>query len=330
MTIEQRISALASFNTYLQQLNETNADFVSWTTRAERQNPWFTYNYCQLAITNIQTVLSDKILPVIAKDLAFCKTDKEIVLVMGGKFPFDGIINAICILLSGNKLIARISPKDKILSLLLLKKLQECGFQNEITITDSFIPKFDAIIADEENNTFSKYVSKFPHLLYPKQTSIAILHGNESTEDLQNLAKDIFLFWGQESRSVTKIFIPFNFPKEKIMETFESFQNVTMHNKYMNNYEYNKSVYLVAQKPHLDNGFVLLKEDDGLKSPLSVVFYENYSDISQIELYIKQNKQSIRSIVCNNNLISDSIPLGEAYKIQLTDIENSVQFLKKL
>ncbi len=331
MTIEQRISAFASFREFLLQLNETNADFVSLAERAERQNPWFTLQYCLLSLKNICDILSDKQLQEIAKQLEYCKTDKQIALIMGGNYPFEGIIDAILILLSGNKLIARISEKDKLLSLLLVKKLQEYGFNDSISITDSYISQFDAIIANEENETFTKYISKFPHLLRPKKTSIAILQGNETDEDLQKLGNDIFLFWGQDSRSVSKLFIPFDYSEEKIMHALDSFQKVTMHNKYMNNYEYNKSVYLVAQKQHLDNGFLLLKEDKELKSPLSVVFYEKYSDISQIELFIKQQNNSIHSIVCNNkNLVPLCIPFGESYKITKTDIENSIQFLKKL
>ncbi|MCQ2607386.1 MAG: hypothetical protein MJ197_01695 [Bacteroidales bacterium] len=331
MTIEQRISAFASFKEFLEQLNETNADFISLAERAERQNPWFTLNYCLLSLKNITEIVSDKFLPYISQQLNYCKTDKRIALIMGGNYPFEGIIEAILILLSGNKLIARISEKDRLLSLLLLKKLQEFGFQDSICITDSFIPQFDAIIANEENATFTKYLSKFPHLLIPKQTSVAILQGNETDEDLQNLGKDIFLFWGQESRSVSKIFIPFDFTEERIMKTLDSFHSVSMHNKYMNNYEYNKSVYLVAQKQHLDNGFLLLKEDQDLKSPLAVVFYEKYSDISQIELFLEKNKKNIYSIVCNDKKAFPSgIPFGNTYKLQEKYIDNNIQFLKNL
>jgi hypothetical protein len=42
------------------------------------------------------------------------------------------------------------------------------------------------------------------------------------------------------------------------------------HHKYFNNYEYNKSVYLINQEPHFDNGFLIARETESLVSPISV------------------------------------------------------------
>ena len=49
--------------------------------------------------------------------------------------------------------------------------------------------------------------------------------------------------------------------------------------KYANNYDYNKAVYLMSEFDLLENGFLMIKEDESYASPIATIFYEYYSDI---------------------------------------------------
>jgi hypothetical protein len=54
----------------------------------------------------------------------------------------------------------------------------------------------------------------------------------------------------------------------------------------MNNYDYNKAVFLMSNFKLLDNGF--LTKEDKVQPPYFSVFYEFYDDISVLETRLKQ------------------------------------------
>ena len=190
---------------------------------------------------------------------------------------------------------------------------------------------FDAIIAENTNELFARYATKRPNLLRDEKTSIAVLDGTENAEELSKLGKDIFNFYGLSTKNVSKIFVPEDFEITRIFEAVEPFNTVSMHFKYMNNYEYNKSIYLISRLEHLDNGFLILKNDSGLKSPVAVVFYEKYSDISQVQKIVQENRNKIKNIISNKTaLLPDAIPFGTATEIQKNELTETLNFLTHL
>ena len=54
-------------------------------------------------------------------------------------------------------------------------------------------------------------------------------------------------------------------------------EEVINHNKYANNYDYNKAVYLMSEQKFVENGFLIIKEDNKLGSPIACLFYEKYT-----------------------------------------------------
>lgn len=330
MVPEQRISAFVSLRNWFKTFNETNADFFSIQQTAEHKNPWFTKENVLFAIQSLTDFLSDENLHELSK--VQCTKPKRIALILEGKIPFDGITDAICILLSGNILLAKIAETDKILCSLFFAKLKEFQpeFSEFIEVHTSILPQFDAIIASAENKTFNTYVERFPHVLRPKQTSVAIITGHETTTDLQKLGFDMFRHFGNDSRNVSHLFIPQDFQETKILDAVEQFNSVAMHYKYMNNYEYNKSIYLVAQKPHLDNGFLILKEDENLHSPLGVIFYERYATISEIQDKIGSTHE-IHIVACaDKSIYKNSVPFGTTNQLRISDCKETIHLIKNL
>ncbi len=333
MNFEQRISAFISLGDIARKLstnNETDADFCKTITRAEAKNAWFTRENCNLSIISLADFLQEQNLSPLQK-VSFPSSCSRIAVLFSGKSPLDGFIDALCVLLSGNILVARLAPNDVYLPTFFFEKLIaiEPAFKAQIEISDGILPQFDAIITNEQNSSLSKYIEKYPHLIHKETCSVAILNGMETEDELQKLGRDIFYNFGRSNKTIAKLFLPQTFDETNILKAVEQFNAVAMHNKYMNNYEYNKSIYLVTQQKHLDNGFLLLKEDVGFKSPIAVVFYEKYSDIAHVISKLEANREIVLHIVSNEyNFNKKSIPFGETYKIQENEYVETLSFIQ--
>ena len=139
--------------------------------------------------------------------------------------------------------------------------------------------------------------SKVPNIIRKNRNSVALLAGNETREQLHSLGHDIFDYYGLGCRNVSKLLVPKDYDFVPFFESIESYQPVINHHKYNNNYDYNKSIYLVNRDKHLDNGFLLVKEDERMVSPLAVVFYEYYKDIPTVEALLARESENIQCIV---------------------------------
>lgn len=338
MTLEQRISAFISLGQYLQEAlnkDDADADFVFALSRAEYKNPYFTNSNCKSAIREIIFLLQENSLrSLISKFFIQENSSKRIAVIPEGKTPLDFFPDLLCVLISGNKLIVKPAEKDPILIRYIVKALVtiEPQFKDVIEITEGFLVNFDAIITQETTSSFERYIQKYPHLVRKDKTSVAILNGTETEQDLELLGNDIFQYFGLSKRNVSKLFIPDSFDEKKILDAIEKYNGVAMHYKYMNNYEYNKSIYLVARQNHLDNGFLILKEDTNqLKSPLAVVYYEKYSDFSQVQNAIEKHSDEIQYIVSKINYFGTrNIQFGETQNPHIEENNETLNFLINL
>jgi len=144
------------------------------------------------------------------------------------------------------------------------------------------------------------------------------------------LAKDIFQYFGLGCRNVTRIFIPQDFVIDRLFENFLGFQDIINHNKYANNYDYNRAVYLLNQEKFWDNNFVMLKEDDKLFSPLSVINFSRYSSLDEVEGFLTENQENIQCVVAKEELELDSIHFGEAQCPALNTYADNVDTMRFL
>lgn len=335
MNFEQRISAFISLGDFARKIssnNEVDADFCKTITRAEAKNAWFTKEYMNHEIQALAEFLQEPNLSPLQK-LTFPKKNIRIVVLFSGDSALDGFLDALCVLLSGNILVARLTSNNVYLPTFFFEKLIaiEPEFKAQIEINDGILPQFDAIITKTPNPSLFEYIKRFPHLIHKETCSVAVLNGQETEDDLAKLGADVFFNFGRSNKAVTKLFIPDTFDETKILKAVEQFNVVAMHNKYMNNYEYNKSIYLVTQQNHLDNGFLLLKEDAGFKSPIAIVYYEKYSEISRVRNKLEQQKEIILHIGSNEqDFDNDAIPLGETYKVQKNEYLKTLSFIQTL
>ena len=137
-----------------------------------------------------------------------------------------------------------------------------------------------------------------------------------------------FLYFGLGCRNVSKIFVPNADILERVLGLWEVYSSVGDHHKYHNNYEYNKSIYLVNSEPHLDNGFLLLKEDSQLVSPISVLFYEVFDGEEELERLISSQLDKIQCVVGNTEVFKGAIPFGKAQSPSPEDYADGEDTLK--
>lgn len=260
---------------------------------------------------------------------------KRVGLILAGNIPMVGFHDIITTLLSGHSAHIKCSSSDDVLIPHLLQVLQqiEPTLSAQIAIVDR-LNTIDAVIATGSNNSaryFEYYFSKIPRLIRKNRTSIAIVQGNESPEQMQGLAEDIFRYYGQGCRNVSKIFVPENYPITHFYEGIAAFKNIFEHHKYRNNYDYYKSIYLVNREEHFDNGFLVLKPSTSLHAPLSVLYMERYTDLHTLSSSLKGISDELQCVVSEYPLDGiQTTAFGQTQHPALSDYADGVDTMRFL
>jgi len=332
LTSKQRIMAFVQLGYILQNPDEQLSLLIN---TAKQYNAWFTPQSTEMAVKAIAAMLNEHDLEKwIDTDLDEPDIVHVIGLILAGNIPIVGFHDILCVLASGNKALIKLSSQDKQLIPYILSKLTEIepAFKEQFEFIER-LKEFDAIIATGSNNTsryFEYYFSKVPHIIRKNRNSIAVLSGNESREELRSLGHDIFDYYGLGCRNVSKIYVPKGYNFNSFFESIEGFKSVSDHHKYNNNYDYNKSIFLVNMDNHLDNGFLLLKEDKRMASPLAVVYYEEYVSVEQVEKELLDNEESIQCIISTSDLCVNILPFGQSQRPGLWDYADGVDTMEFL
>lgn len=349
MSLKKRINALVQLGLFLKQFEysvQNKAvqpinklfynEFEELIERQKAYNGWFTKENVITALTEIGNSLSEKNLTDWVSNYQIKDNpNKNIGVIMAGNIPLVGFHDMLCVLISGNKLQAKLASNDNT----LIKKIGELLIFIEPTFKDkiSFVDKlenFDAVVATGSNNTaryFYQYFANYPHIIRKSRNSVAIIHENDTLEDIKPLGKDVFQYFGLGCRSVSKLYLPKGYRIDTIFEAFyDDYQEVTNNNKYANNYDYNKAVYLLGNNQLLDNGFILLKEDASLASPVGVLHYEYYDSLAQLQERLVDEKNELQCIVSSKNIPIKTLTFGQAQSPTLTDYADGVDTLKFL
>ena len=265
------------------------------------------------------------------------KREKKIAIIMAGNIPLVGFHDFFCVIISGNFAVIKLSSKDSHLFKFILSFLvkENPDFDTKFDVVESKLEIFDAVIATGNNisaNQFELYFKKYPKIIRRNRHSIAILNGNETKNEIELLANDIFYYYGLGCRNISKIFIPNNYNLDILFKSFVLWNEVINKNSYANNYNYYRAIYLLNKEVFFDNGFVLLKESEKIGSPVGTIYFEYYKSDNQIKEMIKKNNEKIQCIVSNNNY-PKTIKFGETQMPNLNDFADDIDtfnFLLKL
>lgn len=308
---------------------------VSLIENAQHQNGWFTPENVQYAIQSWGKALTkDNLENWLSKYNFSERNEKNVGLILAGNIPLVGFHDIICVLTSGHKAIIKLSSNDHQLTKFLLDYLIEINeiFASRITFTEGKLEGFDAVIATGSNNTaryFEYYFSSKPNIIRKNRNSVAILTGKETKEELVALGEDIFTYFGLGCRNVSKIFVPENYDFKLFFEAMFEYGDIIHYEKYANNYDYNKAVFLMSNYSLLDNEFLLLKEDKSFSSPIGSLFYEYYSNFDAVIEHLHNEADKIQCIVSNQST-KNHIPFGYTQKPNLWDYADNVDTIEFL
>lgn len=298
---------------------------------AYQHNKWFTVSNQVQAVSAIAEMLESRKLSQWLNEYSLpVASPKTVGIIMAGNLPAVGFHDLLCVLLSGHKALVKCSSDDNILMQWLAKRLaSDLNASDRIVFTDR-LKNIDAVIASGSDNSakyFDYYFSKIPKIIRSNRNSVAILSGNETEEDLKNLASDIFSYFGLGCRNVSKLYVPAGYDFNILFNAFQQWGHLMDHNKYMNNYDYHRAVYLMNRESFLTNNFVILKESEQTGSPVSVVHYHFYENERALRLHLKEIKDKLQCIVSNSTA---DIPFGKAQQPELWDYADGVDTLKFL
>ncbi len=332
MNLQERKEILVRLGSYIQSGEE---EWQAAKQRASGENAWFTPEFIDLSANNIATLfLAEEKLQILVDRYRIPQENpspKKVGIVMAGNIPMVGFHDLLCTFLTGHYAVIKLSSKDTVLIKFLVKKMAEWNSSASAYFTISEMLKgCDAYIATGSNNSssyFAYYFSKYPHIIRKNRTSVAILTGEETAEDLEKLADDVYQYFGLGCRNVTKIFVPEDYNFERLLQVFGKYNYLADHQKYKNNYDYNLAINLLNNRYYMSNESLLLVED---KSP--------FSAISQLHYQYYQNKDEIKSTLAGDETIQcivsrEDINFGEAQCPDVCDFADGVdtmQFLVNL
>ncbi|WP_317174501.1 acyl-CoA reductase [Aquiflexum lacus] len=337
MTLEDRIEAFVKLGKKINELDREEFEILS--SNIQNNNTWFTPVQTEDALRTISINLQKENFEswLSSYDLKAVKKIKSIGVLMAGNVPAVGFHDLLCVLISGHKACIKLSSSDQVLMNWLVKELiaLEPRFDPLISVEEMLKSK-DAYIATGSDNSaryFEYYFGRYPHIIRKNRTSVGILDGIEKPNDFRDLGKDVFQYYGLGCRNVSKLYVRNNDTLIEFLDAIAEFRDVAHNHKYHNNYEYNKSIFLVNKDPHLDNGFLLMKESNALVSPIAVLYYELYADLEELNLRLSEEKEKIQCIVSLKSWYPGSLDFGTAQCPGLDDYADGVdtlQFLQNL
>lgn len=345
MLQSERLQTFVTLGDYLRSA-DTRPELEEIAQRAYYKNNWFTPDNVLRALQAIanEFLTADKLNAWIqAYSPAEPAHPKVIGVVMAGNIPAVGFHDMLCVLISGHKLLAKLSNQDFVLIHFLIQKLKEInpGFKSLIEEAER-LNKADAYIATGSNNTaryFDYYFGKKPHIIRRNRTSVGILLGEEDENAFVDLGHDISDYYGLGCRNVSTILVPEDYDFTPLLRTLEPNVSTYLNNhKYQNNYDYNKSIYLINAVPHYDNGYLLLTENDGLVSPISVLYYQTYRTQDDAAAWLTERADRIQVVASAKSSSGQgwypgSVPFGQTQFPGLSDYADGVDtmaFLSKL
>jgi hypothetical protein len=346
MVLEKRIEAISVLGEFLKQFStkgisrnqnvpfnkEFFESFEDKINTAQFHNGWFTQDNILYALEQWAENLNQAALDNWVKDYHFRSPgEKTIAVITAGNIPLVGFHDFLSVLISGQNVLVKQSSSDKsflpLISAYLIAINPE--FNKRIKFSEEKLHGFDAVIATGSNNTaryFEYYFGKYPNIIRRNRNSVAVLKGDETKEELYQLGKDVFQYFGLGCRSVSKLMVPRGYDFDQFFGAVLPYHTLIEIKKYENNYTYNKAVYLMSEFKFLDNGFLMLKEDAAYSSPIASLFYEYYDSKEALEKKLSDDSDNIQCVIGKDN--ESYIPFGQSQCPKLDDYADGVDTLR--
>jgi len=327
MNLQKRIELLGFLGEYLK---EDSASYQELRYRAFMENKWFTPEY----VFQSGKLIADHMLNkdqlssfAAAYGVGEGLKNKTIGLVMAGNIPYVGFHDLLCIFLSGFR--QRIKPSSK--DSFMIKNLIQIAVSafpefDNLVVLDEMLKGCDGYIATGSNNSaryFEHYFSKYPHIIRKNRTSVGVLDGTESAEELEALADDIQLYFGLGCRNVTQVLVPEEYDFVPLLTALRKYDHYRDHEKYRNNFDYQLTIAIMNNRFYMSNDSIVLLKNESPFSPISQLHYQYYTDKSAAVAALDNNK--IQCLVGKG-----FIPFGDAQKPGLKDFPDGIDTMEFL
>ena len=332
---QKKIQSLIKLGDLFSNFNK-NKSISTLQNKSEINNGWFTKWNVETALLAWGKSLNKEDVNLWLEGYTTIKNTKKVGLISAGNIPFVGLHDILSVWFSGHKAIVKLSSKDLYFLPHIVSFLEsECPETTGQIVFSEKLEKFDAVIATGSDNSaryFDYYFKGIPNIIRKNRNGVAILDGGETQDQIESLGYDILAHYGLGCRNVSKLFIPKGYDLNLIFGGLYNYSNVMESFKYVNNYDYNKAVFLMSEFDFLDNGFFMLKNDSKFSSPLATAFYSEYDSIKALNATLKENIEKIQCVV-SNQIIKNSISFGETQNPKLfeyADGINTLEFLNNL
>jgi hypothetical protein len=323
MILQERIMLMARLGDYMLANGEA---WVEAKARAYRENQWFIPEFVEAATAAIANrFLNRSFLQEWTAGYSVPVTQqnpKTVGLVMAGNIPLVGFHDFLCIFISGHPCVIKPSSKDEVLIRHLVDRLAEWepSTGNLVSFAER-LQGCDAYIATGSNNTgryFDYYFGKYPHIIRKNRTSVAILDGSETREDLEALSEDIMLYFGLGCRNITKLYVPQGYDFAPLLDALRKYEHFMEFHKYKHNFDYHLALLIMGAKYYRSNETVILTENSSPFSPVSQVHFEFYADKKDV-IVVLENNNDIQCVVGHHH-----IPFGQSQRPSLTDYADGI------
>ncbi len=307
---------------YFEQINEV-------IERERHHNGWFTPETVRYSLEQWGRSLTEEKLEQWLQSYQVATNPKKVGVIMAGNIPLVGFHDFLSVLLAGHLPIIKMSRDDDRLLPQFLELILELQpeLKSRIETVDQ-LKGIDAVIATGSNNTaryFEKYFGHLPCIIRKNRTSLAVLTGTETKDELTALGADIFQYHGLGCRNVSHLMIPDSFDLNEFFGAIVDYGSIIYHNKYANNYDYYKAIYLMNQEEIIENGFVLMRPSSDLFAPIGVLHFQRYETMDAVRHYIEWYKDDLQVVVGR-----DFTPFGQAQNPALDDYADNVNTMSFL
>ena len=331
MNLKNRLSLLNFISEYIKANSEA---FKELKQRAFEHNRWFTPDFIDLTLENISNaMLNEKNLEDFSKKYQLTdetKVVKTVGIVMAGNIPYVGFHDMLCVFLSGHRQRIKLSSKDPYLLKHLIEKASiDFPEVMELIQFDEMLKGCDAYIATGTNNSaryFEFYFEKYPHIIRKNRTSVGVLDGTETEEQLNLLADDIQLYFGLGCRNVTQLYVPEAYDFVPLLNALKKYDHYRDHAKYRHNFDYQLTIAIMNNQYYMSNDSIVMVKNESPLSPLGQLHYQFYQDKEELKTTLQN--ENIQCIVGGG-----FVPFGMAQRPSLEDYAdgvNTMTFLQSL
>lgn len=344
--LQERIAALVQLGAVCRELGaarswpghaiglaEDEYDVLDATIRRAHQfNGWSTEENVRFALNAWGDVLTDQSLHAwLRNHPGSGNVDRAVGLILAGNVPLVGLHDVICVFLSGHRSSIKLSSQEPEIIPSLVTALEHFlpGTAKRLAVTTGKLAKVDAVIATGSDNTaryFEHYFGHLPRIIRKSRVSVAVLDGKETDAQLAALGEDVFRYFGLGCRNVSKVLLPRDFDLDRLFGGFFPWKDIVHHNKYGNNYDYTRALWMLDRVPFVENGFLLMKEDEALASPVAALHYQRFDKPRDAEEYLAANAKKIQCVVRREG----GVPFGQAQRPGLADYADGVDTLRFL